>query len=196
MKRLNLLYLLLIIIPVLIFVSVLIVDVFGVRNRADVIKRGTKFEVVDDGISGVLKPEHDGINIVVVQLKNPGLESTNDYVFEVNADNQTIRSIVFNGANAGDPSDVRLQFEPIADSSKKLFEIKVKPLDEKDRILQARVDETGNLSYLSYYRVVEKSDAVESILFNLKQKILSNLVFFGLWLTILYILYSKGYNLE
>ena len=185
-----------ILIPALLFLLVLMVNIFGVRNRGDVGSRGTKFEALGGGVSGVLTPAHDGLNIVVIQLKNPNLESTKDYLFEINIDNETIRNISFNGTNVGDPSDLRLQFEPIADSSKKSFEIKVKPLADKDTILQVRVDESSNLSYRSYYRVVEKKDAVDSVLFSLKQKISSNLVFFGLWLTILYIVYTKGYNLK
>lgn len=170
----------------LLIAVVFAIQIVGVRNRIDTAVPGDKFEILDNPVSGILKSDNNFLNILMLRMKNPGIENNGVFNFEL-LDNQgnQVRQISFGGMNIGDPGDLRFQFEPIPDSAGKEYQILVTP-DEAQPMVFIEVSKDEEISYTSYFRTVNKSLAAKSFANLLKGKISSNIGFFSFWILMLF----------
>jgi len=165
--------------------GVFVVMVFGVRNRVDTKVNGYKFEILDKEKRTILKSENDHLNIVILRMKNPGIENDGNFSFQL-LDNGggKVREITFKGMNIGDPGDMRFQFDPIPDSEGNEYQIVV-TADDALPMVSIDVESGGEMSYTSYYRTLNKPQAARSFVQMLKSRILASLGFFSLWTLVL-----------
>lgn len=102
----------------LIVAAALILASVASRNRLDTEAPGTSYLPFAESRPFTFTPKHSGLNIILLRMKNPDLADTSDFVFTIgDSTGQTLRRLNFSGRNIGDPSDVRLQFDPILNSS-------------------------------------------------------------------------------
>jgi len=171
---------------ILLIAVVFAIQIFGVRNRIDTSVTAYKFEVLDSPVSGMLKSNNNFLNILMLRMKNPGIENNGVFKFEL-LDNQgnQVRQISFGGMNIGDPGDLRFQFESIPDSAGKEYRIILTP-DDSEPTVFVEVSKEEEISYTSYFRTVNKSLAAKSFANLLKGKIVTNLGFFSFWILLLF----------
>ena len=170
---------------ILLLGSVFGVMVFGVRNRVNTKVDGYRFEILNEPIEAELKSKNNYLNIIMLRMKNPGIENDGVFKFELfDEKGNRAREIKFGGMNIGDPGDMRFQFDPIPDSKDKLYKIVITP-DEALPIVSIEVSSESELSYTSYFRTINKSLAVRSFVSLLKDKFIVNFGFFSLWFLIL-----------
>ena len=63
-------------------------------------------------------PRHDGLNTVLIYLKNPALANIDPVDFELKSTSgQVLRTIPLSGRNIGDGDTVRFQFPPVSPSA-------------------------------------------------------------------------------
>lgn len=157
------------------------VMVFGVRNRVNTKVDGYKFEILDDTKEAWVQSNNNYLNIIMLRMKNPGIENMGDFKFELlDEESNLVREIKFNGMNIGDPGDMRFQFEPIVDSFGKEYKIEITP-DGAQPLVSIEVGKDGNMSYTSYFKTVNKTQATQSFLKLIQSKIVSNILFFSAW---------------
>lgn len=170
---------------ILLTAVVFAIQIIGVRNRIDTSVAADKFEILDSPVSGILKSNNNYLNIVMLRMKNPGIENNGVFNFEL-LDNQgnQVRQIGFGGMNIGDPGDLRFQFEPIPDSADKGYQIVIIPDETRPTVL-IEVTKDGEISYTSYFRTVNKSLAAKSFAILIKDKFSANCGFFSLWFLVL-----------
>lgn len=88
------------------------------RNRLETEVPGSSYLPISEIRPATFTPRHQGLNIILLRMKNPDLADTSDFIFTLsNSAGQVLRQLNFSGRNIGDPSDVRLQFDPIPDSA-------------------------------------------------------------------------------
>jgi len=166
--------------------GVFIVMVFGVRNRVDTKVDGFRYEILDKEKRTVLKSENDYLNIVMLRMKNPGIENNGNFSFQLlNEGGGKVREITFKGMNIGDPADMRFQFDPIPDSKGKEYQIVV-TADNVLPMVLIDVGSGGEMYYTSYYRTLNKQQAARSFIHMLKSRILASSGFFLLWALLLF----------
>ncbi len=123
---------------------------FFVKNRLDYSKPGTHFTQIIGPISSTFSPRHSGTNIVVLSFKNPGLQNTDQFMFEItDSTNTRLFTSTFSGRNTGDPSNLRFQFPPINSTDK--LTITISPSDPSH--LEVYVDDLNSLAFTSLYRL-------------------------------------------
>jgi len=175
------------------FLGILIplaVSFLGVRNRLDT------SQPVQDGFvtldsKKILKQtftaNHDYINIIILNLKNPGLANQGEFLFSLDSEEgDVLAERPFSGYNIGDPSVVRFQFDPIASSKNKKFNILIKELVPATPSIGVASSRERGLNYLVYYRTIDKKTAMIDLLNNLKRIFLSDLIFFVFWLFLIF----------
>ena len=166
--------------------AVFSVLIFGVRNRVNTAVAGDKYEILDKPITASLVNSNNYLNIIMLRMKNPGIENNGFFVFElIDETGYAVRKIDFRGMNIGDPGDMRFQFEPIENSAGKEYRISVTP-DDSQPMVSIEVSKDGEISYTSYFRTINKPLAAKSLTNLLKDKIISNLNFFSFWVFILF----------
>jgi len=165
----------------------LLISVFLVRNRLDVQTYGVGFKNLDKPLTFNFIPMHDNINIFVFTMKNPGLENKERFSMKVYNNNRILlRNVDFSGFNIGDPVDLKLQFEPIADVKDQTLVIEITG-ESYSKPIQINVDDNGNPSLRSYYRTSNKNEAFTEWINGWGDKIVSNIGFFLIWGIILVI---------
>lgn len=88
------------------------------RNRLETEVPGSSYLPISESHPATFTPRHQGLNIILLRMKNPDLADTSNFVFTFsNSAGQVLRQLNFSGRNIGDPSDVRLQFDPIPNSA-------------------------------------------------------------------------------
>lgn len=120
-------------------------------------------------VTQTITPVHDGLNVVVIFLKNRSILNNDKLVFTLSQNNQTVRTIELSGSNVGDGETVRFQFEPIIDSGSKTYEIKLVAPDTQEpktpiEIGFSNLDEykfgsasqVGDMSFQLFYKPVNK----------------------------------------
>lgn len=167
----------------------------GVQNRLDTNVLRSQFTKLGDPLDVTFIPKYDFLNIVILTLKNPGLESQDIFNFAIlDADGKVLRQDEFSGFNIGDPSDLRLQFEPISNSSGKVLTIRVTPKSVTNPKISVATDREGKLAFTTYYRVTDKRMALGDLLSGWVKKIAQDQFFFISWLIILGAVYLLGKN--
>ncbi len=111
--------------PIIVLVALVLASVAS-RNRLDVEVPGNSYLPLAEIRPFTFTPQHSGLNIILLRMKNPDLADVSDFVFTVSdASGQVLRQLNFSGRNIGDPSDVRLQFTPIPGSANQLLTLAI-----------------------------------------------------------------------
>lgn len=98
-------------------------------------------------------PDNDGINIVVINFKNPGNSNQDKYSFSLLEGDKVLFTQEFSGFNVGDPSDLRFQFPPLTNVAGKNLTIVVNPLSQSTGVqLQIGLDEQEQIARQVFYR--------------------------------------------
>lgn len=167
---------------------------FSVRNRLDLETYPVKYENLYDSMEYLFTPDHNNLNIVVLHLKNPGLENNDTYKFSIMSEGSTIISQYFTGFNVGDPADLRFQFDSITDSADKNLILRLDSQTKDDTPILVGVDDNGRLAFSSYYRTTNKFNGFVEIIKNLTFHIGKDPVFFGLLTAALFLVFLKWKN--
>lgn len=171
--------------PVLVGLAVVASSVLA-RNRLDQQFAGDHFATITSSLSAQFTPAHDGLNIVILEGKNPGLTDTSEFVFTLSgADGQTVRRLVFSGRNFGDPGAVRLQFDPLTSSSGQRLTARVDVVSPSVPTAQFLVDSANQLAVRVYYRLSGPGAGISQLAKNWWSLFKSDPGFFGGWLGVL-----------
>jgi hypothetical protein len=165
---------------------------FTVKNRLDFETYQVKFEKLNGVFEQSYRPRHNNLNIIVLHLKNPGLVNRDTYKFSIlNSGGSIIVSQAFTGFNVGDPTDLRLQFDPITDSGNKNLILKLDSLSSNYDPILVGVDENNNIAFSSYYREGSKGKEFVNVITNLIIRIGKDQLFFGLLFIFLFVIFWK-----
>lgn len=140
------------ILGLLVLLLAVVILQLAVRNHLDQETDLDHFEQLTQVREFTFFPKHDGINIVVLRLKNPGLTNVDPYEFQIELDKVLLTTQKFSGVNAGDPSDLRIQFAPLVSTLGKQLSIKIVPLAKSTQPLQIGISKNGGLSRQLFYR--------------------------------------------
>jgi len=166
---------------VAIFACGLFISVFLVRNRLDNQVFGDRFLPLNEVNRVEITPTLNNLNIIILTLKNPNIENDEDFVFELrHKEDEVIRSMSFKGANVGDPSDIRFQFEPIADSKSRRYILSI-ITEESEKSVSVKVDDQDRLVYRSYYRSINEIQSLKNFANRFGSNISNDLGFLMLW---------------
>lgn len=173
------------------------ISLLAVRNRLDSNQPEQRIylNLAENGaISQTFTANHDYLNIIMLNLKNPGLAAKGDYLFSLTTrDGQTILERPFSGYNVGDPSDVRFQFDPVAASGNQKFIMTVKPVKAETPGLSVGADANKQLTYSVYFRNMNKKTAILDWFLRLVTIVKSDRVFFLFWFGVLVLLGWIGF---
>ncbi len=134
---------------------------------------------------GSFRPLSDGVNIVVVPMKNPGLSDNGSYEFQLIEEGEGLRDMTFVGYNVGDPADVKFQFEPVVGVVGKNLVAKIEVKGEGGSSLLAGVDKKGEMVLGVYRRVGGKMEGLKLAINNFLGRLLADKIFLVYWLGIL-----------
>ena len=124
-----------------------------VRNRLDATVSSTHFLPLNAVAPSLITAAHNNLNIFMVTAKNPNSVDTSAFVFSLmDANKNTLRQIPFSGRNIGDPSDIRLQFEPLPDSAHLPLTVAITSDSADPGWVQFAVNDQDQFSFRSYYR--------------------------------------------
>ncbi len=171
-----------------------IISTFLVRNRLDNQFNGSKYELLFGSIESDVVVENDNFNILMLTLKNPNIENQEDIVFQLFEDGQIIRELHFSGSNVGDPSDIRLQFAPIAGSAGNNYTVKLS-ISESDKPISVLVGDDENIAYRAYYKSTNKPLALNNLITSFVSRLFSDMVFIGIWASLIilaYVFYKRS----
>ncbi len=169
----------------------LIVVAFTVKNHLERETPQVRFESLYESKDYSFTTFHNNLNIIVLHLKNPGLENKDTYKFSIVGPAGILVSQTFTGFNVGDPSDLRFQFEPIRNADKNKLTIRLEAPLGVSKPLSLGVDENGEIAFASYYRTESKMNTLIDIIKNLIINIGRDPLFFGSFLIILLLIFWK-----
>lgn len=116
----------------LILAGSLFISIFMIRNRIDILQNEQNdYLPLSSGqvISQSFTSRHNFLDMVILNLKNPGLINRDEYQFLLKSeDGEKLFEQTFSGFNIGDPGQIRFQFSPIQDSKNKKFIFYLSPL--------------------------------------------------------------------
>lgn len=147
-------------------------------------------------LSQTFTANHNLINIVILCFKNPGLANKSEFKFLLkSSEGKNLVEKTFSGFNTGDPSDIRFQFEPIADSKGKVFTIEVSTFSPEEPLLSMGTDGQKGLSYAVYYRTMNKKLAFLDLLESFSLRFFSDVTFSIFWLfSLIFLLIIRAIN--
>ncbi len=163
------------------------VSMLAARNRLDTQFSGSRFTSFDGAMERAFTPKNNNLNIIIISLKNPGLENTDDFKISLIEENgQTLRTMDFSGRNFGDPGDIRFQFEPIVNSANKKLIVRIEKLETSgSKIVGIQVDKEDNLAFASFHRLIDKKNTARGFVTVWKSNVQDNIFFFVFWAAIL-----------
>ncbi len=168
--------------PVLFVLGVLSTVSVFIKNKVDYEIQAHKSFPLERPMETAYTPSHNGLNIIVLRLQNPQLLDSSTYTLSfLDSSKKVIKQIEFNAKNVGDPSDLRLQFEPIP-NSKDIRSVRLTPPTPKDK-LHVYIDDADRISFTSYYR---------SPFFSIALPKISDFMFFIVWALLLSGLFYFG----
>lgn len=189
-----------IIISLLIFLALISLGIFTsgfiVRDRLDHIVYGNKFLQINKEYESEISVKNDNLSTITVHLKNPALENEGYVMFQILEDGNVIREVGFTGQNIGDPGDVKLKFEPISDSAKKVFQARL-ITEVNDPKLSVFVDDEDRLGGWFYNRDSIGVAGIFSAISSVAQRLFSDIMFLVMWVSsslIVFFLYNKLKN--
>lgn len=164
-------------ISILVLFGLMVFSSLLLNNRAE--KRGFVhlYEKMQDSETYKVSSAHDNLNIFIIRLKNPALSYDGPVQFSLSENGVLLRSVDLNGFNVGDPSDVRVQFEPIADSANKSYELTVYAQGE----LMKGVSSDGEIALDIYYRTNNKLNSLALSIGILFTKLFGDFRFLSIW---------------
>jgi hypothetical protein len=164
---------------------------FVVRNRLDQARGVSSFLPLTQDVSTEFTTNENGLNIIILHLKNPGLVNTDNYKITLSDGVSVLFEQEFSGFNVGDPSDLRFQFPPIISKGKRLS-LAVSPITKNSVMpLQIGHDGDNKISLQAFYRNQDWPNLLKTSL----NRIFQDKVFLVQWLgllTILVLLYEKN----
>mgnify|MGYP001590014999 CR=1 FL=1 len=165
---------LLFLIPLSILLSSLLVVSFLIKNKLEYSVSGNKSFPLERPMETTFHPTHSGLNIIVLRLQNPQLMDYNTYTVSLLGEaGNTIKKLEFNAQNVGDPSNIRLQFDPVSNSTD-IRTLRIDPVSGGK--LHVYIDDSDQISFTAYYRAST---------FQISWPQFSDLAFFAVWLTLL-----------
>lgn len=178
--------------PCTILGTVTLLSILGIKRVPDVVQTLHTFEDMiyqDHSVTQSISPQHAGLNVINVFLKNIALRNRDPLKFILKDQTGTIiREINFNGANVGDGEMIRLQFLPVPDSAEKSYTFTISaPVTPPSQFIGIGSSNQG-VSYESYYQPVSQINFLKSVYL----LALSKLTWFGFWL-LLPAVFSLGY---
>jgi hypothetical protein len=134
-------------------------------------------------ISQTVIPRNNGLSMIRIFMRNVALRNNDPVNFSLSDNNgKIIRQITFNGFNVGDGETIRLQFDPIADSSGNTYRFTfTSPTKEVGQALgigftsqnlypggKAEINENadGDLTFQLYYQPTNRASAVLAVFIN------------------------------
>lgn len=138
----------------------------------------------DHPVEQKLTPSHNGLNTIVLYLRNPGIVNLDNFEFSLWQEKTLLRKIPINGANVGDGDMVRFQFDPVPDSQNKTYTILLTAeTPVGDQAIGAGFTDKngGSLVYETYYRPTNRLASLAEVF----AKILANLLDWKLWIMVL-----------
>lgn len=137
--------------PALFVVGALSVVSLFVKNKIDYSILAKKSFPLERPMETAYTPRHNGLNIIILRLQNPQLLDSKNYTLSLlDGSGNVIKAIEFNAKNVGDPSDLRLQFDPIPNSTQ-IRSLRLSPPTPTDK-LHVYIDDADRISFTSYYR--------------------------------------------
>ncbi len=110
------------------------------------------FIQITDNMNFNFLVEHGNLNIVVLRMKNPGIANRSKYEIEIKDGDKSLVKQIISGSNVGDPSDLRIQFSPVANTKNKVLTIYLNPLEKSNDPLKIGINKKGNISLQTFYR--------------------------------------------
>lgn len=122
-----------------------------IKNRPDQRVPATAYIPVSSELSAQIVPRHNNLNILLIPVRNFLAHDKNQYLLTVQKQGQVIRQLQFPGNVVGGQAELRMQFEPIADSQDQTLKLSLKPLAANDGF-QAGINPQSFLGFSSLYR--------------------------------------------
>ena len=170
---------------VLIFIiKSLFVSVYLVRNRLDTQNFGERFAEINKPYNFSFTPRHNNLNIIIFPLKNPGLINKNEFTLKIYSQTELIREMKFSGYNIGDSSDVKFQFEPIANSGSNALNVEIASNSYQNPIF-INTGKDNKPSFRAYFRSLNKNEAVSDWQYSWQDRLVQNFPFFIIWIIML-----------
>lgn len=168
------------------FVALLLVVfpiTLSVRNRLDDRTYGVRFSKIQDDVERQITPQHNNLNIVILELKNPGLQNKGEFGFYLkDIEGKTLRQSNFSGFNTGDPSALRIQFDPIPNSKGQTLIMQIKKLSDQAPALSIATDKDNKITFATYYKTTNKKDVLNDTAKTWTQHARNDLAFFSSWI--------------
>lgn len=164
MKKIIILILINLAIPVLIL---LILPSVFIHSRLDS-SQTSSINLVsltsDKSYSFVLNPQHNNINQIDLQFKNPQIINNSRIIVSI-ANSSSSRDISFNGSNVGDPSWVTLKFPQIENSLSESLNVTIATDNDRPESIFLITDSFNNPDYRLYYNTGNFTQNLQSNLF-------------------------------
>lgn len=169
-------------VPPLILIGVIFFIPTVVRHRLEIDTPSDHWVNINRPLTTLFTPVHSRLDIVILRLKNPGLANTSDYSFSLlDSSSKPLYSTIFSGRNVGDPSDLRLQFPPL-DNSTQISSIRIEPASGNfTSHLQVLTDADENFSFRAYYRRSGYISGLFQTFFGFLATVTSDWQFLVLW---------------
>ncbi len=181
-------------------IGIFLFSMFGVRNiRGGENVQFEEWILIDKKIVQTIKAEADHLNIIELYFKNPGYGGIFEYSFNLLAENgDVLRELKFSNININNETWLRLQFDPIKESEKKIFQIEIKPISQTDTPLllgiggSAYIDgalvqgstKDADVMFKVFYRNNNKVNGVLKIGKNFVHKIIQDSWFLSVWMLV------------
>lgn len=190
MKRIKSIHISLILLAV-IFSGVVFVSTVLVKNRIIGQSGGDKLLQVNEHYSSNFMVVGNDLNIIILNMKNPNIINSEEFIITLEDEGGHIeRQMVFNGANIGDPSDIRFQFEPLKDSNQKGYNLVVRTKKSKYPVA-IRVNDDDEVAYKAYRRSANKVRLTKLFIGRIADRVVGDLTFFFIWGAILAFVFRK-----
>ncbi len=190
----------------------LVLSLFLVKNRLDFSQNSQQIFInllFKTPMLQTFTAQHNFINIITLQMKNPGMTNKGQFKLTVKKDNLTLVEQLFSGQNLGDPADVKFQFNPIPSSKSKNFSIIIESLSadeplavavgaakkdvlDKENTFFGQERLEGDLKFSVYYRVFDKKEVLNQLFNNFSRNLFDDKIFFIFWIVVVVILGATG----
>jgi hypothetical protein len=191
------------------FAFSLAVSILLVRNRLDLSQNNQNSFlplVYGQIISQNFTSQHNNLNMIIINAKNPNLINKDEYQFSLKTNTgEIIYQQVVSGFNIGDPGQVRFQFNPIVDSAGKTYSLQIiplspessggislaindKPVDNFNNLTLNDVSSNFVLNFSSYFRSSDKINTAITVIKDIFSNLGRDIVFIFFWLTFIFIL--------
>lgn len=191
-----------IIISLIYLISLLIIlllaTFFGLRRIPDSAQRQNNRLVpiyLNAPIIQTITPNHNGLNLVMVFLRNQSLLNTDKLIFSLSSNNNVqLRKLEISGRNIGDGENIRFQFPPLSTSENQTYLLKLEA--PETRIGQNKIEagfsnqdvyllgsspvQPGDLTFELYYRPQSPTKIIYEVAGLFIQKITP----LGFWLSV------------